>query len=180
MLQSAAIPSTRPPSGAPPEKKPRTEAESRIRVVVRKRPLSRREAEETHGSVLETPPAEPNKPQCLIVHQPQLKVDMTAYVDTHKFLYDAVYDDATNNEAVYHGTAAPLISRLFASGLSSTCFAYGATGSGKTHTMLGSDDEPGLYVLAAADIFTMLQQPQHALLGLYAASFEIYGGKEAA
>jgi len=44
-----------------------------------------------------------------------------------------------------------------------TCFAYGQTGSGKTFTMMGDsgDDNshpiPGLYLLAAQDIFDGLQ-----------------------
>lgn len=45
------------------------------------------------------------------------------------------------------------------------------------HTMLGRDDEPGLYLLAAADIFEMLLRPQHGEMQLHVASFEIYGGK---
>jgi kinesin family protein 2/24 len=43
-----------------------------------------------------------------------------------------------------------------------TCFAYGQTGSGKTHTMMGTtkNDEyiPGMYVLAANDIFNIINQ----------------------
>ena len=39
-----------------------------------------------------------------------------------------------------------------------TCFAYGQTGSGKTFTMMGNRRQiPGLYLLAAYDIFTLLQ-----------------------
>lgn len=36
-----------------------------------------------------------------------------------------------------------------------TCFAYGQTGSGKTFTMNGDPKQgvPGLYILAAQDIF---------------------------
>ena len=36
-----------------------------------------------------------------------------------------------------------------------TCFAYGQTGAGKTFTMMGTGDGqvPGLYLLAAQDIF---------------------------
>jgi kinesin family protein 2/24 len=44
-----------------------------------------------------------------------------------------------------------------------TCFAYGQTGSGKTYTMMGDIEGneikvPGLYLLAAYDIFKILQQ----------------------
>jgi kinesin family protein 2/24 len=40
-----------------------------------------------------------------------------------------------------------------------TCFAYGQTGSGKTYTMLGDGNKiPGLYLLAAHDIFELLKR----------------------
>ena len=87
------------------------------------------------------------------MHEPKLRVDLTAYTEQHKFLYDSVFDEGIGNRAVYKATAAPLVARLFESGSNSTCFAYGATGAGKTHTMMGTDEEPGLYLLAAADIF---------------------------
>ena len=58
----------------------------------------------------------------------------------------------------------PLIECLF-NKAKVTCFAYGQTGSGKTHTMMGdsvSDNKanmtPGLYLLAAQDIFALLEQ----------------------
>lgn len=38
-------------------------------------------------------------------------------------------------------------------GLNGTVFAYGATGSGKTHTMVGTPSDPGLMVLSLEDIF---------------------------
>ena len=37
-----------------------------------------------------------------------------------------------------------------------TCFAYGQTGAGKTHTMLGNENVPGLYLLAGEDIFSII------------------------
>jgi len=45
-----------------------------------------------------------------------------------------------------------------------TCFAYGQTGSGKTFTMMGEVGDngnyamPGLYLLAAQDVFALLEQ----------------------
>lgn len=50
-----------------------------------------------------------------------------------------------------------------------TCFAYGQTGSGKTYTMMGDIEGneikvPGLYLLAAYDIFKILQQVTNIFL----------------
>ena len=41
-------------------------------------------------------------------------------------------------------------------GFNSTVFAYGATGAGKTHTMLGSEDCPGIMFQTMKEVFTML------------------------
>ncbi len=35
-------------------------------------------------------------------------------------------------------------------------FAYGATGAGKTHTMLGTSDAPGVMFLTMKDLFTRM------------------------
>ncbi|KAG7508677.1 kinesin KIF24 [Solea senegalensis] len=57
-----------------------------------------------------------------------------------------------------------------------TCFAYGQTGAGKTHTMLGSaTGKPGLYELAVRDIFTHLST-SHVQNQAYVSFFEIYCG----
>ena len=41
-------------------------------------------------------------------------------------------------------------------GTNATVFAYGATGSGKTHTMVGDATDPGLMVLSLRDIFRFI------------------------
>ena len=41
-------------------------------------------------------------------------------------------------------------------GLNATVFAYGATGSGKTHSMVGDQSDPGLMVLGMRDIFLQI------------------------
>ena len=55
---------------------------------------------------------------------------------------------------IYQHTAKPLVDYLLLGGRA-TCFAYGQTGAGKTFTMMGTGDGqvPGLYLLAAQDIF---------------------------
>ena len=59
-----------------------------------------------------------------------------------------------------------------------TCFAYGQTGAGKTHTMLGSPVRPGLYALAVRDIFAHLSTTHmNSPLLVYVSFFEIYCGQ---
>ena len=61
---------------------------------------------------------------------------------------------------------------------SAVCFAFGQTGAGKTHTLLGSKAEPGLYQLAAEDLFTLAQSSSesYGVLNIWASYYEIYFG----
>ncbi|KAL6961243.1 Kinesin-like protein KIN-8B [Sarracenia purpurea var. burkii] len=43
-------------------------------------------------------------------------------------------------------------------GLNTTVFAYGSTGSGKTYTMVGTRDDPGLMVLSLHTIFDLIKK----------------------
>ncbi|GBO28866.1 Kinesin-like protein KIF19 [Araneus ventricosus] len=56
------------------------------------------------------------------------------------------------SEEVYEKTTKNLVENVV-DGYNGTVFAYGATGSGKTHTMVGVDDEPGIMVRALQDLF---------------------------
>jgi kinesin family protein 18/19 len=42
------------------------------------------------------------------------------------------------------------------SGYNATVFAYGATGAGKTYTMLGSLDNPGIMMLTLKDLYAQI------------------------
>ena len=106
---------------APAAKKPKADDASKIKVVVRKRPLSKKERENSAGSIIEVHPRLSGMPAALTVHEPKLKVDLTAYTETHKFLYDEVFDEQIGNAAVYASTARPLINKLFETKQSSTC-----------------------------------------------------------
>jgi kinesin family protein 18/19 len=53
---------------------------------------------------------------------------------------------------VYEATSKGLVSSVLM-GYNATVFAYGATGTGKTHTMVGNSEQPGIMVRALNDIF---------------------------
>ena len=69
-----------------------------------------------------------------------------------------------------------MIRTVFAGG-NATCFAYGQTGSGKTFTMMGCGDRrsPGMYMLAAQDIFRGVDSREHGQLSVCVSFYEIYG-----
>ncbi|GIL77938.1 hypothetical protein Vretimale_6530 [Volvox reticuliferus] len=138
----------------------------KIRVVVRKRPISKKERERGDEDVVDVL----TKSNTVIVNEEKVKVDLTKYVEKHAFKFDEALDEQVSNEAVYQLTVGPLVRTLFRSGRAS-CFAYGQTGSGKTYTM------SPLPIRASADIFTYMAQQQYRDISLCVSCFEIYGNK---
>jgi len=139
----------------------------RIRVIVRKRPLNSKELEKGEVDVIQCEP----ECSCLSVHEPKTKVDMTRYIESHRFRFDDVFDENMDNDTLYINAVRPLVATVFRSGRG-TCFAYGQTGSGKTYTM-----QP-LPLRAAADIFQISATiPLYKDLKMYVSCYEIYGGK---
>ena len=45
----------------------------------------------------------------------------------------------------------------FLDGYNCAVFAYGATGSGKTHTMLGSPEDPGVIFFTTMELFRVIE-----------------------
>ncbi|KYR00911.1 SAM domain-containing protein [Tieghemostelium lacteum] len=141
----------------------------RIRCCVRKRPLNKKEIARNEKDIIDALPKKD-----LHVNEPKIKLDLTKYTEKHKFVFDEVFDETANNYQVYLHTAYPLVDSIFHKG-KATCFAYGQTGAGKTHTMIGNND--GLYALAARDIFHRLNTYFKGQLDVHISFFEIYGGK---
>ena len=57
-----------------------------------------------------------------------------------QFTFDYVYDWNSLQESIYDQTASPIIANVL-EGYNGTIFAYGQTGTGKTHTMTGKEDD---------------------------------------
>lgn len=140
---------------------------AKIKVVVRKRPLNKKELSRKEEDIVTV-----YENAYLTVHEPKLKVDLTAYVEKHEFCFDAVLDEHVTNDEVYRVTVEPIIPTIFQR-TKATCFAYGQTGSGKTFTM-----QP-LPLRAAEDLVRYLHQPtyRNQRFKLWLSYFEIYGGK---
>eukprot|EP00039_Didymoeca_costata_P003918 m.70485 g.70485 ORF g.70485 m.70485 type:complete len:740 (+) comp12138_c0_seq1:232-2451(+) len=156
-------------------------SDRKISVCVRKRPMNNRELERCDVDVTTIPDGEHT-----LIHECKNKVDLTKYLEHHKFRFDHSFDETVDNAQVYKYTAAPLVKTIFDKGMA-TCFAYGQTGSGKTHTMGGdfvdgtgtSDARAGIYAMAAEDVFRYNNDPSFASknLSVSVSFFEIYGGK---
>ncbi|MGK3736174.1 MAG: kinesin family protein 2/24 [Bacillariaceae sp.] len=158
----------------------------RIKVIIRKRPLSKAEAKLTGGIDI-IHPLDYGSYGRVLAYQPKTRVDLTKEVETVPFAFDNVFDESSTNIGIYERSLRNLVEPFF-NGQWATVFAYGQTGSGKTYTMMGSNitgvnagtaDESnlGLYYLAALDIFKMMEMPEHSHLKVHVSLFEIYSGK---
>ncbi|KAI7745050.1 hypothetical protein M8C21_002251 [Ambrosia artemisiifolia] len=149
-----------------PEKE-KTSNVAKIKVVVRKRPLNKKELAKNEEDIITTEPHS----NCLTVHETKLKVDLTEYMEKHGFVFDAVLNEEVSNDEVYHETVEPIVPIIFQR-TKATCFAYGQTGSGKTFTM-----KP-LPLKASRDILRLVNHTYRSQgFQLYFSFFEIYGGK---
>ncbi|KAH8383781.1 hypothetical protein KR009_010514, partial [Drosophila setifemur] len=114
-----------------------------------------------------------------------------------QYSYDHVFRENDTQEQVYKTTTAPLV-RDVLNGLNAAVFAYGATGSGKTHTMLGpvprkkpqtadrapptatcdptdvSTQDIGLMVRAIEDIFSHIDSAEAETCRVSISYLEIY------
>ncbi|GMI81251.1 hypothetical protein like AT3G16060 [Hibiscus trionum] len=138
---------------------------AKIKVVVRKRPLNKKEIAKKEEDIITI------DSNALMVHEKKLKVDLTEYVEKHEFFFDAVLNEDVSNEEVYSETVEPIVPLIF-NRTKATCFAYGQTGSGKTYTM-----QP-LPLKASQDILRLMYHTyRNQGFQLFVSFFEIYGGK---
>ena len=72
-----------------------------------------------------------------------------------EFVYDHVFGPKNTTEQVYNKLARPLVEKSI-EGFNGTVFAYGQTSSGKTHTLMGTDDDPGITIRAVQDVFSLI------------------------
>ncbi|XP_044486991.1 kinesin-like protein KIN-13B [Mangifera indica] len=145
--------------------KEKTSSVAKIKVVVRKRPLNKKELAKNEEDIIET------HSNSVTVHETKLKVDLTEYVEKHEFVFDAVLNEEVSNDEVYHETVEPIVPIIFQR-TKATCFAYGQTGSGKTYTM-----KP-LPLKASRDILRLMHHTyRNQGFQLFVSFFEIYGGK---
>lgn len=94
----------------------------------------------------------------------------------HSFSFDAVFDKGSSNEEVYDGLAAPVVEAALG-GFNATVFAYGQTSSGKTHSMLGTDDDPGVTPRAIQHVLRVAEASKTRQFLIRVAYVEIYNDK---
>jgi hypothetical protein len=107
-----------------------------IKVFIRVRPLNKRE--EAGG-----------------IESKEFKVlPQKSYirVQKHKYRFDGVFKSDTAQTKIYETVAKQAVESVI-DGYNSTVFAYGPTSSGKTFTMFGTQEDPGIIPRSCREIF---------------------------
>ncbi|KAJ2854226.1 tubulin-dependent ATPase kip3 [Coemansia erecta] len=73
-----------------------------------------------------------------------------------RFVFDRVYNEESTQRDVYEGTTRGLLDSVM-NGYNATVFAYGATGCGKTYTISGCPEDPGVIFLTMQELFERLR-----------------------
>lgn len=157
-------------------------SEISIKVIVRVRPPNERELQDNSRTVIEVvddkmlifDPKEQATP--FFFHNVAQKGrDMLKKQNKQlQFIFDRVFDSTSTNTDVFEGSTKSLINSLL-DGYNCSVFAYGATGAGKTHTMLGHREDPGITYRTVAELFSEIEnQSKHREFNLGVSYLEIY------
>ncbi|CAN6886214.1 unnamed protein product [Brassica oleracea] len=127
---------------------------SRIMVFVRLRPMGKKERE--------------NGSRCCVKVLNRRDVYLTEFTNDNDYLrlkrlrvrhftFDSSFPETTTQREVYSTTTGDLLEAVV-EGRNGSVFCYGATGAGKTYTMLGTMENPGVMVLAIKDLFAKVRE----------------------
>ncbi|KAH7846671.1 hypothetical protein Vadar_016834 [Vaccinium darrowii] len=132
---------------------PVTKKVTTLTVAVKCRPLTERERGRDIVRVA-------NDKEVLVL-DPDLSKDYLDRIQSRtkerKCHFDYAFGPECTNSDVYKRSISSVIAGVV-QGLNATVFAYGSTGSGKTYTMVGTQDDPGLMVLSLHTIFDLIKK----------------------
>lgn len=151
-------------------------------VAVRSRPLSQRELEFSNFNIVKIL----NREIVSVINPVEYKynAESNKYVNEdkqmeitkskeHQFAFDFAFDEKATQEEVYKYTTEYLLKNVI-DGFNATVFAYGATGSGKTYTMIGNGENLGLMIRAISDLFTLIEKEKNRAYSIQISYIEVY------
>ncbi|XP_053721433.1 kinesin-like protein KIF18A isoform X2 [Synchiropus splendidus] len=136
-----------------------TDVCSHVKVVVRVRPASENEKRENCRNVVQVvdnhmlifDPKEEDQACFGAQRVRNRNINKRANKDL-KFVFDNVFGENSTQVDIFENTTKGVLDGVM-NGFNCTVFAYGATGAGKTHTMLGSQSEPGVMYRTMNELF---------------------------
>ncbi|XP_075966288.1 kinesin-like protein KIF18A [Anarhichas minor] len=137
---------------------------SHVKVVVRVRPINEREKRENYRNVVQVvdnhmlifDPKEEDTSCFGSQRGRNRNVSKKANKDL-KFVFDHVFGENSTQDDIFDSTTKGVLDSVM-NGFNCTVFAYGATGAGKTHTMLGSQNEPGVMYRTMTELFKRMDE----------------------
>jgi kinesin family protein 3/17 len=144
-----------------------------VKVVVRCRPLNAREKKLNCAKSVDI---RAESGQIQLKKPVDNRLHLLDEAPPKLFTFDAVYDDDSEQRAVFLDTGSPLVESVL-EGYNGTVFAYGQTGCGKTFSMMGEEDPPemrGIIPNCFEHIFNAIEQDQSRKFLVTAAFIELY------
>ncbi|XP_052466950.1 kinesin-like protein KIF22 [Carassius gibelio] len=126
---------------------------SRVRVAVRLRPYMEPQDEKREG-----PCVRGLGPQKLEI------VNWRNATETLQYQFDVFHGEQSTQQEVFLTSVKPILPHIL-HGQNASVFAYGPTGAGKTHTMLGSQEQPGVITRAVKEVFRLVEAQKKDLDG---------------
>ncbi|OWM75608.1 kinesin-like protein KIN-10C [Punica granatum] len=139
-----------------------------VRVVARIRGFTNRERELAKSSL--TPWISIQKPKGEASDAVTLSFEDQSASQKESCQVHYCYDQDENTDMMYSREIKPLVSGIF-DGRDATVVAYGAIGSGKTYTIQGSEEKPGLAILAMDE---MISTAERLGISVTISLYEIY------
>ncbi|KAF8985595.1 kinesin-like protein Klp5 [Entomortierella lignicola] len=77
-----------------------------------------------------------------------------------RYAFDRVFHEDSQQQEVFENTTRHLIDGVL-NGYNGTLFAYGATGCGKTHTISGTPEKPGIIFLTMQELYERIKEQEN-------------------
>lgn len=140
------------------ERKAKEDADGRgenVRVVIRFRPLNSKEKDSSASFRLNL-------------------TGQTIEIGDHTFAFDQVFGPPVGQETVFNSIAKNAVDWV-CQGYNATVFVYGATSSGKSYSMFGTKDDPGIIPRCCTALFDRINNNEDVTEATLKCSFlEIY------
>lgn len=155
-------------------------SEGNVSVVVRVRPPNHREQEGSQQAVVQV------VDRSMLVFDPEEpdQASVFAGLRNHegpkrkckdlKFMFDHVFGETSRQQEVFQHTTRNILDGVL-NGYNCSVFAYGATGAGKTHTMLGTEMDPGVMFLTMVELYRRIEEiKEEKLCEVLISYLEVY------
>lgn len=125
-------------------------------VAVRVRPLSKKEIEKEEFEIVRIMDR-----KLVILMDPLELLNAKGALGKNRskekqYAFDYAFDAETGQKEIFENTSKYLVEGIL-EGYNATVFAYGATGAGKTYTMVGTETNPGNMYLTLKELFIKIK-----------------------